>query len=61
MRRITLRLPDRQIELLEELVRRGEFPTVSEAVRDAVRELLQKRADNVKKDSEDFSLQGLKG
>ncbi|GEM_PF-261889 len=56
MKRITLRLPDQQIALLEELVRNGEFPTVSEAVRDAVRELLQKRAGSVKKESEDFSL-----
>jgi antitoxin ParD1/3/4 len=52
MKRITLRLPEQQIELLEQMVEAGEFPTVSEAVRDAVRQLIEKRASRVLKDSD---------
>jgi len=52
MKRITLRLPEQQIEVLEQMVEAGEFPTVSEAVRDAVRQLIEKRASRVLKDSD---------
>jgi antitoxin ParD1/3/4 len=52
MKRITLRLPDQQIEMLEQMVEAGEFPTVSEAVRDAVRQLIEKRASRVLKESD---------
>jgi len=52
MKRITLRLPDQQIEMLEQMVEAGEFPTVSEAVRDAVRQLIEKRAGRVLKESD---------
>jgi len=55
MKRITLRLPEQQIELLEQMVNAGEFPTVSEAVRDAVRELIEKRASRVLKDNDQVS------
>ncbi len=55
MKRITLRLPERQIELLEQMVAAGEFPTVSEAVRDAIRELIEKRASRVLKDNDQVS------
>ena len=55
MKRITLRLPERQIELLEQMVDAGEFPTISEAVRDAVRELIEKRASRVLKDNDQVS------
>jgi antitoxin ParD1/3/4 len=55
MKRITLRLPEQQIELLEEMVNVGEFPTVSEAVRDAVRQLIEKRASRVIRDSDQVS------
>jgi Arc/MetJ-type ribon-helix-helix transcriptional regulator len=55
MKRITLRLPEQQIELLEQMVEAGEFPTVSEAVRDAVRQLIEKRASRVLKDSDQVS------
>ncbi|MDD1718676.1 MAG: ribbon-helix-helix domain-containing protein [Methanoregulaceae archaeon] len=55
MKRITLRLPEQQIELLEQMVDAGEFPTISEAVRDAVRELIEKRASRVLKDNDQVS------
>jgi Predicted transcriptional regulators containing the CopG/Arc/MetJ DNA-binding domain and a metal-binding domain len=55
MKRITLRLPDQQIEMLESMVEAGEFPTVSEAVRDAVRQLIEKRAARVLRESDQVS------
>jgi antitoxin ParD1/3/4 len=55
MKRITLRLPDQQIEMLQQMVEAGEFPTVSEAVRDAVRQLIEKRAARVLKESDQVS------
>ena len=55
MKRITLRLPDQQIEMLEQMVEAGEFPTVSEAVRDAVRQLIERRAARVIKESDQVS------
>ena len=55
MKRITLRLPDQQTEMLQQMVEAGEFPTVSEAVRDAVRQLIEKRASRVLKESDQVS------
>ncbi len=55
MKRITIRLPEQQISLLERMVEAGEFPTVSEAIRDAVRELIEKRATRVLVDSDQLS------
>jgi Arc/MetJ-type ribon-helix-helix transcriptional regulator len=55
MQRITLRLPEQQINLLEQMVDAGEYPSVSEAVRAAVRELVDKRASRVLKDSDQVS------
>jgi len=55
MERITIRLPPQQITMLEKLVEAGEFPTISEAVRYAVRELIEKHADRVIRDSEQIS------
>jgi Arc/MetJ-type ribon-helix-helix transcriptional regulator len=52
MDRITIRLPPQQIELLELLVESGEFPTVSEAVRYAVRDFLSVRGDRILRDSD---------
>jgi len=39
---ITIKLPKKWIVLLDELVARGEFPTRSEAIRYAIRELLKR-------------------
>lgn len=55
MQRITLRLPEQQINLLEQMVEAGEFPNVSEAVRAAVRELVEKRASRVLKENDQVS------
>ena len=55
MQRITIRLPEQQISLLEKMVEAGEFPTISEAIRDAVRELIEKRASRVLSDSDQLS------
>jgi antitoxin ParD1/3/4 len=55
MQRITLRLPEQQITLLQHMVDAGEYPNVSEAVRAAVRELVDKRASRVLKDSDQVS------
>ena len=55
MQRITLRLPEQQISLLQQMVDAGEFPSVSEAVRAAVRDLVEKRANRVLKESDQVS------
>lgn len=55
MDRITIRLPPQQVELLERLVETGEFPTVSEAVRYAVREFLSVRSERILRESEQVS------
>ncbi|MCQ1538934.1 ribbon-helix-helix protein, CopG family [Methanocalculus taiwanensis] len=52
MDRITIRLPRQQVEMLERLVAAGEFPTVSEAVRYAVRELVSRHGDRVIRESD---------
>lgn len=52
MDRITIRLPRQQVEMLEKLVSAGEFPTVSEAVRYAVRELLSRHGDRVMREND---------
>jgi antitoxin ParD1/3/4 len=43
MDRVTLRMSDRQVERVEALVEAGAFPSRSEAIRQAVRELLDYR------------------
>jgi antitoxin ParD1/3/4 len=55
MERVTIRLPRQQVEMLEKLVEAGEFPTVSEAVRYAVRELIEKHANRVIKETDQIS------
>lgn len=55
MDRITIRLPPQQVEMLERLVELGEFPTVSEAVRYAVRDFLSQKSDRVLRDSNSIS------
>ncbi|WP_330631172.1 ribbon-helix-helix domain-containing protein [Halocatena halophila] len=40
MERVTLRIPKQQIEAVEQLVETGEFPNRSEAIRSAVREMI---------------------
>jgi Arc/MetJ-type ribon-helix-helix transcriptional regulator len=38
MERVTIRLPEKQLDELEELVEEGVFPTVSEAIRSYIRD-----------------------
>ncbi len=40
MERVTLRIPKQQIEEVEQMVETGEFPNRSEAIRSAVRDML---------------------
>ena len=40
MERVTLRIPKQQIDEVEEMVETGQFPNRSEAIRSAVREML---------------------
>lgn len=49
MERLTIRLPRQQVAMLEKLVEVGDFPSVSEAVRYAVRELINSYSDTVLK------------
>ena len=45
MERVTLRIPKQQIEEVEEMVDTGQFPNRSEAIRSAVREMLNEHDD----------------
>ena len=45
MERVTLRIPEQQIEEVEQLVDSGEFPNRSEAIRSAVREMINEQYD----------------
>ncbi|WP_254524927.1 ribbon-helix-helix domain-containing protein [Natrinema caseinilyticum] len=45
MERVTLRIPKQQIEEVEQLVDSGEFPNRSEAIRSAVREMVNDQQD----------------
>ena len=46
MERVTLRIPKQQIEEVEQMVDSGEFPNRSEAIRSAVREMLNDQPEN---------------
>lgn len=45
MERVTVRMPREQVKRLELRVDQGEFPNLSEAVRQAVRDMLDDRSD----------------
>ena len=45
MERVTLRIPKQQIEEVERMVDTGKFPNRSEAIRSAVREMINEQAD----------------
>lgn len=45
MERVTLRIPKQQIDEVERLVDSGEFPNRSEAIRSAVREMINEQND----------------
>ena len=46
MERVTLRIPKQQIEEVEQLVETGEFPNRSEAIRSAVREMINEQHES---------------
>ncbi|WP_247729478.1 ribbon-helix-helix domain-containing protein [Halovivax limisalsi] len=46
MERVTLRIPKQQIDEVEQLVETGEFPNRSEAIRSAVREMINEQAES---------------
>jgi Arc/MetJ-type ribon-helix-helix transcriptional regulator len=46
MERVTLRIPKQQIDEVERMVDTGKFPNRSEAIRAAVREMLNEQADD---------------
>ena len=46
MERVTLRIPKQQVEAVEELVETGEFPNRSEAIRSAVREMVNEQDES---------------
>lgn len=60
MQRVTLRVPGQQLKMLGALVKLGDFPTVSEAVRAGVRDLIERRRGKLNRmadschDHEDF-------
>lgn len=47
MERITLRLPKQQLEFIDKLVVVGEYPSKSEAIRAAIRDLVNAHYDKV--------------
>ncbi len=49
MRKISIRLTDQHYEMLEALVQMGEYASVSEAIRDAIRKLLAEKAKLLEK------------
>ncbi len=53
MQRVTLRVPQQQLEMLDALVELGDFPSVSEAIRAGVRDMVDRRcgkfSDNVRR------------
>mgnify|MGYP000500530402 FL=1 len=44
MERVTLRIPEQQIEAVERMVETGKYPNRSEAIRAAVRELIEEQS-----------------
>jgi Arc/MetJ-type ribon-helix-helix transcriptional regulator len=45
MERVTLRIPKQQIEEVERMVETGEYPNRSEAIRAAVRDMINEESD----------------
>lgn len=47
MQRVTLRLPEQQLKMIDVMVDQGEFPSASEAIRTAIRDLIDQRSDKL--------------
>ncbi len=52
MERVTLRIPKQQIEEVEQMVETGEYPNRSEAIRSAVRDMLNEHDNNEERSSD---------
>ena len=52
MERVTLRIPKQQIEEVERMVETGEYPNRSEAIRSAVREMINEHEGSQNRPSE---------
>jgi antitoxin ParD1/3/4 len=52
MERVTLRIPKQQVEQVERMVETGEYPNRSEAIRDAVRDMLAEHDTEQRRPSE---------
>lgn len=55
MERVTLRIPKQQIEQVEQMVETGQYPNRSEAIRAAVRDMIEDEADRAKDGNRDHS------
>jgi antitoxin ParD1/3/4 len=49
MRKISIRITDQHYEMLETLVQIGEYASVSEAIRDAIRKLIAEKSELIEK------------
>jgi putative addiction module CopG family antidote len=49
MKKISVRLTDQHYEMLEALVAIGEYASVSEAIRDAIRKLISEKAELIER------------
>jgi len=49
MRKVSIRITDQHYEMLEILVRMGEYASISEAIRDAIRKLLAEKSELIEK------------
>lgn len=47
MQRVTLRLPEQQIKMIDWLVEIGEFTSASDAIRTAIRDLIDQRSEKL--------------
>lgn len=48
MQRITIRLPEQQLKMIDWLVECGEFPSASEAIRTAIRDMIDQRSEKLR-------------
>ncbi|MFB6253617.1 MAG: ribbon-helix-helix domain-containing protein [Halobacteriaceae archaeon] len=55
MERVTLRIPKQQVEEVEQMVEQGQFPNRSEAIRSAVREMLNDKRDSGSKNGRNWA------
>ncbi len=47
MQRVTIRLPEQQLKMIDMFVEYGEFPSASETIRTAIRDLIDQRSEKL--------------